>query len=357
MIYTKINTPGSGLTNQVFSVVSTIIKAYQEGHKVVVFDHFLNEIHKPEYTPFSDIFDIKAINVFLKKEVDIVIVDKYDASFHCVSATYGTNEVNIVLTDYINENYIHNRTLRIPKTVCFNDMLYDPCPNIYKTFTLRYTINEYYVEETYPENLANDIVIDFDSPYECIFGWINSYNVDMFEKILTNITYHSTFIEKAQSVIREITHPNVNVIHLRMEDDGITHWSNMNGMSKSQYASILENIYIRLITTHFSPDDKIILLTYSLSNGVVDFLNENGYNYTTVPKFFGYREKDAIVDLLVSRCCNNIFIGNFNVYNLNGSTFSYYVGKLIKPDVVKIFIDPDNITSTPTIVQPTGYAT
>ena len=54
-------------------------------------------------------------------------------------------------------------------------------------------------------------------------------------------------------------------------------------------------------------------------------------------------KKNAIIDLLVSSCCNNIFIGNFNITNLNGSSFSYYIWKLMKDDVLKIFIDLDKI--------------
>ena len=55
------------------------------------------------------------------------------------------------------------------------------------------------------------------------------------------------------------------------------------------------------------------------------------------------REKNAIIDLLISTYCNNIFIGNFNVKNNNGSVFSYYIWKKNKHNVSNIYIDLDHI--------------
>ena len=80
-----------------------------------------------------------------------------------------------------------------------------------------------------------------------------------------------------------------------------------------------------------------------MSNGVIQFLKENKYNFEFSIKFFEDREKNAIVDLLISKYCNNIFIGNFNTIKLNGSTFSYYVGKIIQNSRKNIYIDLDRI--------------
>ena len=100
-----------------------------------------------------------------------------------------------------------------------------------------------------------------------------------------------------------------------------------------------------------SETDENIIVSSSLSNGVIDFLNQNNYNYKFIDKFFDDREKNAIVDLLVSKCCNNIFIGNFNIKNRNGSTFSYYIWKCINENVTKIYIDLDKIYDMEVIVN------
>jgi hypothetical protein len=76
---------------------------------------------------------------------------------------------------------------------------------------------------------------------------------------------------------------------------------------------------------------------------VIDFLIENNYNYKSSEKTFEYRDNNAIIDLLISKNCNNIFIGNFNLKNLNGSTFSYYIAKLLKNNIKKICVDLDHI--------------
>ena len=138
---------------------------------------------------------------------------------------------------------------------------------------------------------------------------------------------------------------------MRLEDDGIAHWSNMNNISKNEYKAYLEKKYINLIETYLSETDENIILSSSLSNGVIDFLNNHNYNYKFLDKFFNDREKDAIVDLLVSKCCNNIFIGNFNVKNYNGSTFSYYIWKCMNDDVTKIYIDLDKIYDNAVIIK------
>jgi hypothetical protein len=114
-------------------------------------------------------------------------------------------------------------------------------------------------------------------------------------------------------------------------------------MSFTSYKDYLENKYINIIKKYISPIDENIILSSSLSNGVVEFLNNHNYKYRFIDKCFKDREKNAIIDLLVSKCCNNIFIGNYNMKNMNGSVFSYYIWKLMTDDVTKIYIDLDNI--------------
>jgi len=100
---------------------------------------------------------------------------------------------------------------------------------------------------------------------------------------------------------------------------------------------------IGVIKQYIDKDDDTIILSSSLTNGVIDFFEREGYCYTFTDKHFAGREKNAIVDLLISKCCNNICIGNFKPVKLNGSSFSYFVLKLLDHDVKKIMIDLDRI--------------
>lgn len=239
---------------------------------------------------------------------------------------------------------MNKNKLFIPGNICLNTLNGDPCPQIVKKLFIKYTINGYEVEEEYNENLKNNIEMNTDGPYLFTFGWINSLNKDLFEQILQNVTYHSDFIVKS-NLIKNKINPNkkINVIHIRLEDDAIIHWSKQNNMSCDKYRHYLENKYIDLIKKYISDTDENIILTSSLSNGVIQFLDHHHYNYTFVNKYFMDREKNAIIDLLVSECCNNVFIGNYNIKNSNGSSFSYYIWKHMNENVVNIYIDLDKI--------------
>ena len=344
MYYSKIGVEGAGLTNQLFCLITSIIIAYKEGHRAVIVDQFRNDIKQNTCTSIADIFDITKINIFLKQHYNIIILDKNNTSFQLLEVLYGANVNYIDITDYIIQQYVKNNKLIIPKELWFNNIKGDPCPGIIKNVILKYKLNDYVIEEIYNEYLKTDIIIDFDCEYKYTFGWIDSFNNNMFEKILTNIKYNDDLIYKADFVLKEINlKKHVNIIHLRLEEDGIVHWARQNCMEQNDYRAYLEKKYIYLINKYVDKNDENILLSHSFSNGVIDYLNNNNYNYRFINKFFNEREKDAIIDFLVSKCCNNIFIGNFNIEKYLGSTFSYYVGKCMADDVVKIYIDLDRI--------------
>jgi hypothetical protein len=199
-----------------------------------------------------------------------------------------------------------------------------------------YKINDYDIEERYDENLTSDITINFEGPYLFSLGWINSFNDNMFDKILKNITYNDDFIIASETIINRINKDKkINIIHLRLENDGILHWSRQNNVTPAVYLEYLENKYIHLIKNNISETDETIILSSSLSNGVIDFLNKYNYNYKFIDKQFKDREKNAIVDLLISKYCNHVFIGNFNINKCNGSSYSYNILKFVLIKILK----------------------
>lgn len=276
MHYSKIYHPGSGLTNQIFSLITSIIIAIYERDPIVVFDQFLDDFSKEDYTIISNIIDLEQTNIFLIERYGVVLID-------------GNN--------------IDSRVV--------------------------------------PENIIN--VINETKKYNYAFGWINDINKELFDDILLNIRFCHDFIEKADSFIQKIGDKKTNVIHLRLEDDAIIHWSKKNDMSEIEFKQYIEDKYIELIKLHIDKNDETIILSSSSKNGVIDFFEREGYSYKFTEKHFAGREKNAIVDLLISKRCNNIFIGNFNPVNLNGSSFSYYISKSLQNDVKKIMIDLDRI--------------
>jgi hypothetical protein len=143
-------------------------------------------------------------------------------------------------------------------------------------------------------------------------------------------------IKDTETFFNDISKYNkINVIHLRIEVDAILHWSKMNNTSEQNFKSSLENKYIDLFKKYISNTDQNIILSSEMNPKVTNFLRENNYNFRFIQKFFEDREKNAIVDFLVSKCCNNIFIGN------GGSTFSFYIDKTTQNNIKKI-ISPIN---------------
>jgi len=347
MYYASIALHGSGLTNQIFSLIKSIIIAHKQNYKVIVVDHFLNDYEKNNYTPISQIFNIDKINIFLKNNYDIIIIDKYDIrNIELSYVKYGTDQINIDLTHSFKEKFKDNG-LFIQKNTILNDIHGDPCPGVTKNLFISYTINNYIIEEKYNEYLQENICINIlNSEYKNNFWWIHTNNNNMFEKILMNIEYTNHFIDKSQQIMLKNINGNdkVNIIHLRLEDDSINHWSKMNHMTKTEFKIYIENKYIKLITLYINKNDNNIILSQSLSNRVIDYLKENNYKYIFSDKFFEDREKNAIVDLLLYKKCNNTFIGNFHPEYLNGSTFSYYISVLLKSNIKQILVDLDNIS-------------
>jgi len=144
----------------------------------------------------------------------------------------------------------------------------------------------------------------------------------------------------------ETINKKINVIHLRIEEDAIDHWSSQNNMNKQVFKRILTVKYIELVKNYIQKEDITIILTGDINNDVVQFMKENDYNITFIDKKFDTnqpaRELNAIVDLIVGRYCNNVFIG------CDGSTFSELLLKYIPDEsehgnVEKITFDLNNI--------------
>jgi hypothetical protein len=350
MYYSKIGNIGAGFTNQIFALIGSIQNAYIKGEKIIIVDHFLNDINNISYSPISDIFNITKINEFLYTNYGLIIIDKYNARLDIIKINYGTNEMNYDITDFIKKKYFNN-TLFIDKNCNFNDIKGDPCPGVIKNIIIKYKIGDYFVEELYNERMNSTIEININGPYLFTLGLINSSYSIMFDNILKNITFNIEFILKSDIILKEINiNKKINIIHLRLEKDAILHWSKQNNMTIDNFESHLKNKYINLIKKYISNADENIILSSSLSNGVIDFLNNHNYKYRFVDKIFKDREKNAIIDLLVSKCCNNIFIGNFNINKNRGSSFSYYIFKCMNNIVNNIYIDLDYIYDEEVVV-------
>ncbi len=351
MIYVKLALNGSGLSNQLFSLISGILLAIINGEKIIFIDLFLNDLSKKKYTKISEILNITNINSYLYLKYGVIIVDKYANDFKFNYIKYGKNDKYYYLNCY-------KYPVHIKKETQFNFLYGDPCPKVYKELVINYSIYGYNINERYSENLKNDLIIDYEnSDYISTFSWINTYNKDIFEDILTHIVFNDKLITQAQtqiqniySCLKNVGTSKINVMHLRLENDAICYWSQVNNMTQSNFKNIIETKYINLLKKYIDKEEFTIILTDSKINDVFKYLQNEEYQYIILDKMYDDREMNAIIELLISKICNNKFIGNFNFRNLNGSTFSYFICKMLDSNVEKITIDLDKILDPEQII-------
>ena len=335
----KPNWPGTGLCNQLFFIVSSIIIAHQKSIPIVVFDDFLLEPLTNKKCPLYNIIDLQKLNEHCQSKYSIQILDKQDAKFEVVYVIYGTEEQNLDLTTEIKTKFLHNNELYIPKDTIFNDIQGDPASQIVKKLWIHYKINNQEFVEEFPENLLESIsIFYFDSFQNWDDADIHSHNSEMFTQLLSDLS----FVVKYQIFVDEILQKRdkFNVIHIRMEEDMNGHMAKHNSMELERYIATLEDIYIQCIKKYFDPQKLIFVASYNFNNNVIDFLEKNGYQYFTTPKNFFYgREHHAIIDLLVCEKCTGTFIGNWNFNTHKGSTFSYVASQRMSSKCKQIFVD------------------
>ena len=269
----------NGLCNQLLSLVSAILFCIRTKKELLVVDKFLTEINTNSYCSISQVFNLIEINNYLNK-YKLKIVDGF---------TINIDAYRPISWDVITLAKKHNNV----RLLAFIDEIYS---NIY--------FSKYLM--TYVSNF---------NPLK----FIQSDDVNSDE---TN-TETNTEIS---------INKKINVIHLRVENDAIEHWSKQNNMNKKVFRQLLVNKYIDLIKNNIQKEDRTLILTGDLNNEVVQFMKENKYNIMFINKKFNSdqptRELNAIVDLIIGRYCNNVFIG------CDGSTFSELLLKYI-PDTIE----------------------
>ncbi len=343
----RITESFTGFSNQMIFLASGIVSAAKRKSNVIVVQGFLDNINTTNYSAIGQILNLEETNLFLKEKYNLILADRNNLVFELVCVLYGTPSAFFNVTKFIKAKCFHNNQLRIPKGLNFNRIRGDPCLGTAKNILVNYKVNGHFFSKNYGENPTEDILLNVNGPYIVPMEYPLDISVPEFDPILKNFVFSAQMVHNANIVMSKIdVSKKINVIHLRMEQDGIAHWSKQNHTSEESFKQSLKQIYINLIKEHISPEDETIVLTSSFSNEVIDFLNNNHYSYRFVDKFFQGREKNAIVDLLVSRMCNNVFIGN------GGSTFSRYVEKVMTGDWSTMFyINLNNLKDEISVVK------
>lgn len=179
----------------------------------------------------------------------------------------------------------------------------------------------------------------------------NQFLLSFIDEIYQNLYFNKQLVSHSIDFINKNI-PNyknklINILHIRIEEDGIIHWSRMNGMDTITFKKKLIEKYIKLINSNLKKEDITIILTGLTKNEVIDYMIQNGYNIMFIDKKFDIykstREINAIIDLVIGKYCNNVFIG------CDGSTFSELLYKSISDvndngiNIKKVMFDLNNL--------------
>jgi len=355
---------GTGLSNQLFFVISSIIIANKKKIPLVIFNNFRLQPCSDKTCPIKDIIDLNHLNK-LANQYNVSVLDHYNTNLEILSVKYGNNNFKINITEDVKQKFLTHNKLFIPKNIVLNDIKCDPIFNEVKKLFITYRINEFEFTEIFDENRNHDISIDLTN-FHSFSNWndvdINTHDPSMFNKLLESIKFTNKFNNMSDNCILvdrnnkyvlsdfDKANKKMNVIHLRLENDMTYNMSVHNKLDEKEYIKMLEDKYIQMIKTYFSKDDYVLVLSYDTNNRVVQYLRDNDYKfYTTKKNMFGGREPHAIIDLLVGEKCSGVFIGNWNHTKNIGSTFSYVLDRRINSNIKRVFLDIYDIYSEPMI--------
>jgi len=351
-----------GLCNQLYSIVAGIKYCIFNNINIIFIKNFLKSINTNNYCSIDEIIDLNLLNTFLQKyQVYITCYNNFIFYIEDVLLTSFDNSLSMNITNHINEKFYTKNNFTILKNInLFDNLNIEQYFNnneyikLYeeeiKYITINYKLNNGYFSEKYiliNNKLVENIEYNFTN---LVFEENFNYKQDeLFFNILRNINFNTKIINKSKEIYNELilnknininTHSNIfNVIHLRIEDDAIEHYSKIVNLEKELYKNKLIQKYIGIIEKYLNKNDNNLILSYSTNNLVIDYLKENNYNFIINKNKETNRELSAILDLLLGEFCNNYYICIFE------SSFSYTLLSRINknPNIKTIQIEFNNL--------------
>lgn len=174
-------------------------------------------------------------------------------------------------------------------------------------------------------------------------GCFKLINTKEGNDILNNLYFQPKLVSNPMKFLNEKKNyfdiSQLQIVHLRIEDDAILHWSSQNKMKRGEFFHKLCEKYTHLIEKHINKEDPILFLTGNIDNPVINYIKKHKYKYLYFTKTSKFREINAIMDLILGKMCSKVFIG------AGGSTFSDMIHTSFKFDnrVKSYFVNLDNI--------------
>lgn len=352
VLYCKFGAKNIGLTNQLYSLVNSMILGSQYDNSVVVVSTFMTDLNKNTYCDPQDVIDFPKMNKFLSS-YNVLLVPYNEVEFKLLSAKYGIHNKGVIeVTEKCMELFVDKNRFHIPSKANVNEVFGDPFPGESKMLYVVYSINDKVFFEQYDESTVlynHGCNIDFNDYTHAIWKCMNSIKDiprqrSKFDHFLSKIVFCRKYHDIVDEVFKHRKSIKYNMIHLRNERDAIDFWGQINFMNPIDFQTTLEKKYIGLIENFFDKKIPLFILSMNINNSVLDYLHVHGYDWFMMEKpFMHKRELNALCDYIASLRCNNVFIGNINPHTLKGSTFSYLVCNGLPDTVQKYGIDLDHI--------------
>lgn len=160
------------------------------------------------------------------------------------------------------------------------------------------------------------------------------------KQVLRNIKFNINLVRQPFALMKRLisnSSTKINVIHLRVEEDALDHWGKVNKIPKHLFLSKMVRKYVALIDQHIKKDDITFVLCGDSKNAVIKYMKKTGHNCHILNKTSNHREINAIMDMVIGRMCNNVFIG------ATGSTFTQLISNYHDHIPVKHSLNLNNI--------------
>jgi hypothetical protein len=367
-LYGNIYLNNSGLSNQLMFLFAHIFTCKYKNINILYLGDFLLSINTNYTCDLTDIIDIEHISNLLQIEYSYKLSiftkktkknNNYENKCTIEKAEYFTDN-NIKDVTNICKNLIKDNNLIIQKYVNLNHIFGDPEKFVPKKLKITY-INKNGETKEHVINEKNNfletgLIIsnicsnnhDYNlSNLGSLFSNRTHYAIDFQNFIIKNFKFSQQIMNNANTFISEnITeqNSNINIIHLRIEEDALNHWSKKNKITLHEFKVKIIEMYKTCIDKYLEKKTKVIILSQNNENEIIDYLRDNDYDVCFRKNKGSFRELEAAIDMQIGLMCNNIFIG------VENSTFSQILYKKINNNKT-ILLNYEYINTKPTIIS------
>lgn len=313
----------TGMCNQMIQFLHGVIQCVCDGIDVIVVNEFKTDLEGDKYCPFGEVIDLEHFSSYLFEQYGVIVIDKIRLKIRVKNVMYGTMTSFVNATDAFHEKHVFRDRVVVDRDACLNLLAGDPAQNAHKSLRITYLIDDRiellktYCEESKEIHLSlNETVFHRYEDWPKQREWMNT--------LLRVLRFHRSYSPPALILPAEPVH----VVHVRLEYDAIKHWASENDMTPVAFYDQLAMKYISALSRHASTG-RILVLSHNSDNRVVEWLKETKRPFLFVEKDkTNGRERNAVSDMVLALAYGNgVFIGNFDIYRMQGSTFSYFLMK------------------------------